>query len=131
MAPFPGHTFHLITLFYRATIESIFTFCLTVWGGNCLIKDKKRIDKIIKRATKCTNSLKVIQELVSSYTLNKLQSILKDTSHPLSQKIITSNRSHRLISVRTKSERHRKSFVPSAIRLYNCTVSRSLCHVTA
>ena len=42
-------------LFYRAVIESLFTFCITAWGGNCSQRDQSRIVRIIKRAEKMTN----------------------------------------------------------------------------
>ena len=55
--------------------------------------------------------------LLEKATMNKIKRIVKDSTHPLFDKIIFSTRkSGRLISVRTKTERHRKSFLPRAIR---------------
>ena len=39
----------LCTLFYRSCIESIVTFCISVWGGNISVADKQGVNRIIKR----------------------------------------------------------------------------------
>ena len=55
--------------------------------------------------------------LLEKATLNKIQRIIKDSTHPLFTKITFSTRkSGRFISIKTKTERHRKSFLPRAIR---------------
>ena len=55
--------------------------------------------------------------LLEKTTVNKINRIIKDSSHPLFSKITFSTRKNgRYISIKTKTERHRKSFLPRAIR---------------
>ena len=114
----------LCTLFYKATIESMLTFCIASWGGNCLEADRKNFERIIKRANRYTNPLKTFTELYEQYALRKLCAIKSDNSHPMSAQIVKSQRSDRIISIMTKTERHRKSFLPSSIRLFNENINR-------
>ena len=109
----------ICTLFYRATIESVLTFCISAWGGNCLAKDKRNLDKIIKRSKRNTHEIMSFDELYAYSCTRNIIAILKDQTHPLNCLIKISHRSNRPLSVKTRTERHRKSFLPSSVRLYN------------
>ena len=55
--------------------------------------------------------------LLVKSTVNKINRIIKDPTHPLFPKITFSARkTGRFISIKTKTERHKKSFLPRAIR---------------
>ena len=55
--------------------------------------------------------------LLDKITDLKFKRILNDNSHPLYNQIIFSKRREgRLLSITTKTERHRKSFLPRAVR---------------
>ena len=112
----------LITLFYKAAIESMFSFCITVWGGNSYEKDNVKIEKTIKRAKRFTNPLCSFSVLFQDSCKRKVTTILKDNTHPLYHKINPSNRSNRLRSILTKTERHKSSFLPYSVRLYNSSL---------
>ena len=58
-----------------------------------------------------------IETLFHTACLNKYNSILKDNDHPLYCNFITSMRSNRIIQPKSRMERYRLSFIPTAVRL--------------
>ena len=107
----------ILELFYSSVINSIICFCLVAWGGNVSVVCRKKIDRVVKRASKITCSqLLFYDELLASLSLKKIKSI-ENSDHPLACKIKRSSRSQRPIFVKTKTVRHSKSFIPFSIKL--------------
>ncbi|KAK3570323.1 hypothetical protein QTP86_017168 [Hemibagrus guttatus] len=44
----------ILTMFYRGTIESVLSSCITAWLGNCTISDRKTLQRIVRTAEKIT-----------------------------------------------------------------------------
>ena len=110
----------LISLFYRSTVNSIISFCIGAWGGNTTEKDFKKINRIVKCATKLTGiDQDTFEEIFISTCINKFKRILRDPSHPLYNQIMFSNRSGRILFLKTRKERYRMSFLPYAVKLYS------------
>ncbi|KAK3524865.1 hypothetical protein QTP86_010096 [Hemibagrus guttatus] len=42
----------ILTMFYRGTIESILSTCITAWFGNCTVSDCKTLQRIVRTAEK-------------------------------------------------------------------------------
>ncbi len=42
----------ILTTFYRGTIESVLTSCITVWYGNCSVADRKNLQRTVNTAAK-------------------------------------------------------------------------------
>ncbi|KAK3521482.1 hypothetical protein QTP70_006831 [Hemibagrus guttatus] len=42
----------ILTMFYRGTIESILSSCITAWFGNCTVSDRKTLQRIVSTAEK-------------------------------------------------------------------------------
>ncbi|KAK3508792.1 hypothetical protein QTP70_007629 [Hemibagrus guttatus] len=40
----------ILTMFYRGTIESILSSCITAWFGNCTVSDPKTLQRIVRTA---------------------------------------------------------------------------------
>jgi len=84
--------------------------------------DAKRLNKLIKKASSVIGQdlvpLAVVEEKRRVHTL---LSIMENTTHPLNDllRALRSSFSWRLILPRCISERYRRSFVPTAVRLYN------------
>ena len=109
----------LITLFYKSILQSVISFCLTVWGGNARLWEKKKIDQCIKTVSKITKgNLDKIEQIFEKECQRKFQRIMNDPSHPFFSLIEYSHRSGRVILMKTKTERYRKSFLPTAVRLH-------------
>ena len=115
---------YLISLFYRSVIESIVSFCIYVYGGNALCKDIKKIEMIIKHASRITHiSQHTFHQIFRDLSVKKLKRILKEPSHHFFNKIIFSKFSGRFVIVKANRERYRNSFLPYSIRqLYEMNV---------
>ena len=109
----------LLTIFYRSVMESVITFCITAWAGNVNKYEINKIDNVIKRVGKWTDEVSGVHGLFCRYSLSKLSVIVKDPKHPLYKHITFSKRTNRLLSVRTRTERHKNSFIPFSIRIFN------------
>ena len=110
----------LVSLFYRAAVQSLFSFCIIVWGGNLARKESERFDRVARRVSRMTAiNQESFDEIFEKFTVRKIESILKDSKHPLFSLISFSKRSNRIIIMKTNRERYRNSFLPSAVRLYS------------
>ncbi len=47
----------ILTTFYRGTIESVLTSCITVWYGNCRAADRKTLQQTVNTAAKIIGAL--------------------------------------------------------------------------
>ena len=60
----------ILTQFYRAVIESVLTFSITVWFGSASIHNKNVLEGIVKTASKITSSkLPSIESIYTTRTL--------------------------------------------------------------
>ncbi|KAL0149199.1 hypothetical protein M9458_055433 [Cirrhinus mrigala] len=109
------HPSILIT-FYRGTIESVLTSCITTWYGNCNAFDRKRLQRIVKTAENIIGvPLPSLQDIFHKRSVRRAYNIVQDPSHP----------SHRLFSLLPSKRRFcsiRASFYPQAVRLLNSTL---------
>ncbi len=112
----------ILTTFYRGTIESVLTSCITVWYGNCSAADRKTLQLTVNTAAKIIGApLPSIQNICLTQCSSKAKSIVKDhthLSHSLFQ-LLPSGRRYR--SIRARSARLLNSFFPQAVRALNST----------
>ena len=113
-------------MFYKSILQSVLSFGLICVFGNMHVKDQKRLQRMIKMASKIIGLDQVsAAQLYNELILKKTDQILNDPTHPLHHKFMRSNRSTgRILQQRIKTERYNKSFVPTAIRLYNHQANR-------
>jgi len=112
-------------MFYQSVVASVLFYAAGCWGGGKTDKDARRLDKLVKKAGSVLGrSLDTLGTVVERRTRRKMQAIMDNVSHPLYHALAGQSSSHsrRLISLRSRTERHRRSFVPTAIRLYNTSV---------
>ena len=108
----------ILMLFYRATIESVLAFSLSVWFGNATRDDKKMLESVIKNASKIVGTVPPsLDEIYQSRVQKRAEKIIKDCSHPAHQFFERMPSGRRFRSMITKTHRFRNSFVPSAIRI--------------
>ena len=108
----------LISLFYQAVVQSLISFCICVWGGNANHKDISKICSVAKQASKMTGIVQLsFDAVLSIFTEKKIIRICNDKTHPLHSQITFSTRSGRLILIRTRTERYKRSFLPRAVKL--------------
>ncbi|XP_062913008.1 uncharacterized protein LOC134350989 isoform X1 [Mobula hypostoma] len=118
----------MLRMFYESVVPSAIMFAVVCWGSRLRVADTNRINKLIRKASDVVgmelDSLTVVSE---KRMLSKLYAILVNVSHPL-HNVLGGHRStfsQRLIPPRCNTERHRKSFLPVAIKLYNSSLGGS------
>ncbi|KAK3562918.1 hypothetical protein QTP86_011094 [Hemibagrus guttatus] len=71
----------ILTTFYRGTIESILSSCITAWFGNCTVSDHKTLQRIVRTAEKIIGvSLPSVMDIYSTRCIRKTNNI--DPTHP-------------------------------------------------
>ncbi|KAK1785226.1 hypothetical protein P4O66_018626, partial [Electrophorus voltai] len=115
--------------FYTCTIESILTGNITVWFGNSTKQDRQALQRVVRSAERITHTeLPDLQTIYYKRCQTKARKIVKDPTHTNNRlfSLLRSGRSGRFRSLKTKTERLKRSFFPQAIRgpesgkLINC-----------
>lgn len=110
---------------YQSVVASTIFYAAVCWGCSATERDTRRLDKVIRKAGsvlgRCLDSLRVVVERRMG---TKLTDIMDDTNHPLHHTLMKQSSSHsgRLTALRSRTEHHRRSFVPAALRLFNSSV---------
>ncbi len=74
---------YIMKTFYRGTIESILSSCITVWGGSCTEQNRKTLQRVVNTAKKIIGApLPSLQNIYTTRLTRKALMIIKDTSHP-------------------------------------------------
>ncbi len=73
----------ILTTFYRGTIESVLTSCITVWYGNCCAADRKTLQQTVNTAAKIIGApLPSILDIFLTRCSSKAKSIVEDPPTP-------------------------------------------------
>ncbi|KAM4532184.1 uncharacterized protein V3H82_026049 [Fundulus diaphanus] len=73
----------ILTTFYRSTIESILTSCLSVWCGDCNASDWKNVRRVVRTAEGIIGApLPSIKDISSQRCVSRARNIIRDPSHP-------------------------------------------------
>ncbi|KAM4541264.1 uncharacterized protein V3H82_023100 [Fundulus diaphanus] len=111
----------ILTTFYRSTIDSIRTSCLTVWGGGCSAADWKNVRRVVRTAEWIIGGpLPSIKDISFQRCMSRACNIIRDPSHPHHGLFSPLPSGKRFRSICCRSSRFCKSFFPAAIRLLNC-----------
>ena len=122
----------ILQMFFTSVVSSVMTFGLSCWGGNVTKRDRDRLDKIIKKAGGVVGRKQDdIQTIYKRQVVRKMKAILADRDHPLYSEFDSRliERSGRFRVVKTKTTRHKHSFIPTAIQMYNEQLDRAK-HIT-
>ncbi len=110
----------ILTTFYRGTIESVLTSCITVWYGNCSAANRKTLQRTVNTAAKIIGaSLPSILDIFLARCSSKANSIVKDPTHHSHSlfHLLPSGRRYR--NIRARSARLLNSFSPQSVRALN------------
>lgn len=108
-----GMDARILSNFYRCTIESILTGCVTAWHGSYTSNDRKALQRVIKTAERITGSdLPSMQYLHNERCRRRTKRIISDPSHPGHRLFSKLPSGRRLRSIQTKTNRFRDSFFP-------------------
>ncbi len=114
----------IMCTFYRGTIESILTSCITVWYGACNTSCRKSLQRIVRAAEKIVGvSLPSLQDIYNTRLTRKALSIAGDPTHPthIFFSLLPSGR--RLRSLQARTNRLKDSFIHQAVRKLNSLLS--------
>ncbi|KAK1793671.1 hypothetical protein P4O66_012036 [Electrophorus voltai] len=103
--------------FYTCTIESILTGNLTVWFGNSTKQDRQALQRVVRSAERITHT--DLQTIYYKRCQTKARRIVKDPTHPNNRLFSLLRSEKRFRSLKTKTERLKRSFFPQAIRALN------------
>ncbi|KAI3363650.1 hypothetical protein L3Q82_001187 [Scortum barcoo] len=72
----------ILCSFYRCTIESILTGCITAWYSSCTALNRKALQRVVKAAQHITRTeLPSMEDLYTQRCRKKATKIIKDPSH--------------------------------------------------
>jgi hypothetical protein len=108
--------------FYRCTIESILSGCITAWYGNSTSHNRRALKRVVRSAQRITGGTQpTLQDTYTTRCHRKAKKIIKDINHPshclftlLSSRMRGQNR-----CIKAGTERLKNSFYLKAIRLLN------------
>ncbi|XP_068566954.1 uncharacterized protein [Cebidichthys violaceus] len=112
----------MLEMFYQSVVASALYFAVVCWGSSIGAGDTNRLNKLVKKAGSIIGcKLDSLEQVVERRTLKKLSSILDNQDHPLHHLLQgqRSTFSNRMIQLRCHKDRYRRTFLPTAIRLYN------------
>ncbi|KAI3371234.1 hypothetical protein L3Q82_023539 [Scortum barcoo] len=110
----------IMTTFYRGTIESILTTCITVWGGSYTVHNRKALQRIVRTAERIIGvPLPSLQDLYTTRLTRKAITIVNDASHPAHSLFSLLPSGKRYRSLRSRTTRLTNSFIHQAVRLLN------------
>ncbi|KAK0135417.1 RNA-directed DNA polymerase from mobile element jockey [Merluccius polli] len=112
----------MLELFYQSAVASTIFFAVVCWGSSIRASDSNRLNKIIRKAGSVLGfKLVSLESVMERRMLNKLLTIMDNDQHPLYQTVDRQRSifSHRLLQLRCRRDRYRKSFLPHAITLFN------------
>ena len=110
---------HVLINFYRAIIESILTFSITVWYDRASLNDLCKLQSVIRTSEKIIGtSLSSLESLYVSRLSKKTSKIMRDNCHP-SFKYFEFLPSNRRLRCYKGNKRFVESFYPQAVKYFN------------
>jgi hypothetical protein len=110
----------IMCTFYRGTIESILTSCITVWYGACNASCRKSLQRIVRAAEKIIGvSLPSLQDIYNTRLTRKALRIAGDPTHPTHSFFSLLPSGRRLRSLQARTSRLKDSFIHQAVRKLN------------
>jgi len=111
---------NILHMFYSSVVESIIMFNILTYWSNLNTGQKIYARKLQKRAMRITRTdIICIEDTFITKCIKKVDKLMMDTKHPLSQYYITMRSGKRLRVPPCRSVRYRKSFIPNSIIMYN------------
>ena len=75
--------YHLLTNFYRSAIESLLTYCCTVWFSSCTAQDRKDLQWVVRAVERVIGmTLTPLTDIYTGWIKKKASCIVKDPTHP-------------------------------------------------
>ncbi len=102
----------LMVNFYRCTIESILTNCMTAWYGSCTKAAQKALQQVVKTVQIIVGTnLPSLHHLYKTRCLRRVNKIIKDITHPDYSLFQLLPSGRRFQSIRVRTNRLKKFFI--------------------
>ena len=108
----------LLKTFYDSVVSSVVMYGVVCWGSSITAAEAKKLNNLVKKAGSVLGcSLDPVEVVGDGRMMTKLSSILSNIHHPLHGTVaaLLSPLSSRLLHPNCKTERYRRSFLPSAV----------------
>ena len=106
----------LLRQFYRAAVESVLTFSITVWYGGADVKQKMRLDRLVNSASRIVgDELPSLSSIYADRLNTRARKIMQDPAHPAHHLFQLMPSGKRYRSIKGKKRRFRDSFFPRAV----------------
>ena len=110
----------IMDLFYSAILQSVMSFSITCWYGNCNCESKNKLNRVIRNCAKLGVQIAIpLLDIYKKCTTQRCQVIQNDVTHPLNPNYQMLPSGRRLRSLKCRTARFSKSFVPASIRILN------------
>ena len=118
----------MLQMFYESVVAGAFLFAVVCWGSGLRASDANRLQKLVKKASSIVGvELGSLKSVAERRMRTRLRAIQDSVSHPL-HNVLANQRSTfsaRYRQLTCSTDRHRKSFLPAAIKLYNSSLRES------
>jgi Domain of unknown function (DUF1891) len=105
---------------YRSLIESILAFNIIAWFGNLSVKDRTRLTRVVKLASKIIGrQQRQLSDLHHLFIKRKANKIWLDPTHPLHNSFELLPSKRRLRAPLARRNLYKRSFLPTAISILN------------
>ena len=106
----------ILEQFYRATVESILCFSVTVWFSGVTARDKDQLERLVRQASRIVGcELPPIAPLYNSRLIKRARGIVSDPSHPANHLFVLLPSGRRFRALKCRTSRFRNSFFPEAV----------------
>lgn len=110
----------ILCYFYHSFIESLLTFSFTCWFYGLSVRDKNRLNSIVRICSKIIGAqLTDLSTLWKKRVLQKARQVMSCPDHVLSQEFCLMPSGRRYLAPPRKTNRYARSFIPSAITFLN------------
>ncbi|KAM8822285.1 uncharacterized protein ACB058_021512 [Synchiropus picturatus] len=110
----------IMCTFYRGTIESVLTSCITVWFVSCTIACRKTLQRVVKTAEKIIGvPLPSLLDIYQTRLTRRALRIAGDPTHPSHRLFTLLPSGRRFQSHRARTSRLRDSFIHQAVMMLN------------
>ena len=110
----------ILDLMYTSIISSVLSFSITCWYGSCGSEAQVKLDRVINQCSRLgVQGAPSLYDLYCKSVKTRCEAIRNDNSHPLNQKYEKLRSGKRLRSIKCRTERYSKSFIPASVRMLN------------
>src|SRR4029434_7779907 len=91
--------------------------CISNWYGSCTAQDQANLQRVARSAERTIRtSLPTMHDIYHKRVELRTRNIMRDDSHPNANLFTLLPSGRRLRSLNSRTERHRRSFYPQAVR---------------